>query len=58
MTHAEMMAEIFAAHRESAKPWSCWHRLLVASPMEATGAMVGTGVVPVVLRDTALIRIS
>ena len=39
-------------------PWNYWHRLLVASPVEATGAMVGTGVVPVVLRDTALIRIS
>ena len=39
-------------------PCSCWHRLSVASPVEAMEAMVGTGVVPVVLRDPALIRIS
>ena len=38
--------------------WSYWHRLSVASPVEATEAMVGMGVVLVVLRDPALIRIS
>ena len=37
-------------------PWSCWHRLSVASPVEAMGEMVGTRVVPMVLRDPALIR--
>ena len=39
-------------------PWSYWHRLSVATPVEAIGAMVGMGVVPVVLRDPTLIRIS
>ena len=38
--------------------WSCWHRLSVASPLEAMEEMVGMVVVPVVLRDPALIRIS
>jgi hypothetical protein len=35
-------------------PWRCWHRLLVASPVEALAAMAGAGVVLVVLSGPVL----
>ena len=54
MTHAKMMA----AHRELAVPWRCWHRLLVALPVEASVAMAGTRVVPMVPRGLVPIRTS
>jgi len=58
MTHAEMMAEMLAARRESARALEMLAQRLVASPVGATEAMVGTGVVPVVPRGPVLTRIS
>ena len=58
MTHAEMMAEMLAARRESARALEMLAQRLVASPVGATEAMAGTGVVPAVSRGPVLIRIS
>ena len=54
MTHAEMMA----AQRESARALEMLAQAMVALPMGAMEAMVGTGVVPAVPRGPVLTRIS
>ena len=58
MTHAEMMVEMLAAHRESAHAMKLLAHAIGGFARGGHRAMVGTGVVPVVLRDPALIRIS
>ena len=58
MTHAEMMAEMLAAHRESACAMELLAQAIGGFVVEATEEMVGTGVVLMVPRDPALIRIS
>ena len=58
MTHAEMMAEMLAARRESARALEMLARRLVASPVGVTEAMAGIGVVPAVPRGPVLTKIS
>ena len=58
MTHAEMMAEMLAAHRESARAMELLAQAISGFAHGGHGAMVGMVVVPMVLRDPDLIRIS
>ena len=58
MTHAEMMAEMLAARRESARAMELLAQAIGGFARGGHGAMVGMGVVPAVLRGPALIRIS
>jgi len=57
MTHAEMMAELMAARRESAHALELMAQAIAGYAAEATGVMVGTGVVLAVLRDSPLTKI-
>jgi hypothetical protein len=58
MTHAEMMADMLAAHRESAHAMELLAQVIVASPIEALVLMAGTGVVPTVSRGPVPTRTS
>ena len=57
MTHAEMMAKLMAARRESAHALELMAQAIAGYAAEATGVMVGTGVVLAVLRDSPLTKI-
>ena len=58
MTHVEMMVEMMAAHRESARAMELLAQAVGGFACGGHGAMVGTGVVATVLRDPALTKIS
>ena len=58
MTHAEMMAELMAARRESARAMELMAQAVAGFARSVHGGMVGTGVVPAVLRDPPCTRTS
>ena len=58
MTHAEMMTEMLATRRESARAMELLAQAIGGFTRGGQEALVGTMVVPTVLRDPALIRIS
>ena len=58
MTHAEMMAEMLAARRELARAIELLAQAIGGFARGGHGDNGGNGVVPAVLRDPALIRIS
>ena len=58
MTHAKMMVELMAARRESAHAMELMAQVIAGFDHGGHGAMVGTGVVPTILRDPPLTRIS
>ena len=58
MTHAEMMAELLAARRESARAMDIMAQAIAGFAHGGHGGNGGNGGVPAVLRDPPLTRIS
>jgi hypothetical protein len=58
MTPAEMMAELLASHRETVRALELMAQVVGGLARGVPVAMVGTGVVPVVLRGPVRIRTS
>ena len=58
MTHVEMMVELLAARRESARAMDIMAQAVAGLARGGPRATMGTGVVPAVLRDRSLTRTS